>query len=167
MSTDTQPKVKIAPDVAQAMELANKARARRAKAPNTPVGQRSPIEQKNLMREAERTFKEKGLEVPHMLFIPRVQLKKYGYDGYTPILANVDSGDTFEVQGDIMVGCPEEQYQEYLKANSKKSRRIPEMAMKKAMENGRGIGGEATITTAKGNPDGTTVGPESDLLSGG
>ena len=167
MSTDTQaPKVKLAPDVAQAMMLAEKARKRRAKAPNTPAGQKSPIEQKNLMAEAARTYKEKGVEVPHMLFIPRKQLKSYGYDGYAPILENVDGGDTFEIQGDIMVGCSEKQYQESLGATSAKSKRNLRETVKKTVKDGGGDG-ETTITTSKGSTDSSKETAAESLLAEG
>jgi len=164
MSAET--KVKLAPDVAFAMAQAEKARKRRAKAPNTPAAQKSAIEQKNLMAEAARTYKEKGVEVPHMLFIPRKQLKNYGYDGYKPVLDGVDSGDTFEIQGDIMVECSEKQYQESLQATAAKSKRNLRDTMKKAVADG-GDGSETTITTAKGNVDGSGTTAPVDLLAEG
>jgi len=154
---------KLAPDVAQARRLAMDARKRRAKAPNTPPGEKSPIEQKNLMREAKRTYKEKGLPIPHTLFIPKTELKKYGYDGYSPVLEDVDSGDTFEIQGDIMVECSEKQYQESLKATSAKSVSNLQETIKKAVADGGGDK-ETKVTTGKGDADGTIVGPETDLL---
>ena len=160
------PTVKQAPDVAFAIEQATKARARRAKAPNTPAAQKSAIEQKNYMSEAARTFKEKGVEVPHMLFIPRKQLKQYAYDGYMPILDGVDTGDTFDIQGDIMVGCSEKQYQESLNATAAKSKRNLRDTVKKAIADG-GDGSETTITTAKGNVDGSGTTAPTDLLAGG
>ncbi len=166
MSDGPQKKSNLAPDVAQAMRLANDARKRRAKAPNTPVGEKNSIKQKNLMREAARIYKEKGLQVPHMLFIPKKEkLKEYGYDGYAPVLENIDSGDTFEIQGDIMVECPEKQYQESLKATSMRSERVLQSTVKKAIDEGGGDE-ETKITSAKGSPDGSIVGPEKDLLSG-
>jgi len=160
------PTVKQAPDVAFAIEQAEKARKRRAKAPNTPAAQKSAIEQKNYMAEAARTFREKGVDVPHMLFIPRKQLKKYAYDGYTPILDGVDSGDTFDIQGDIMVGCPEEQYQESLGATSKRAARNLQDTVKKAIKDGGGDK-ETQITSAKGNVDGSGTTAATDLLAGG
>lgn len=107
------------------------------------------------MAEAARAYREKGLPVPHMMFLDRAkQLKPYAYKGYKPILDGIDSGETFEIDGDIMVGCSEEQFQATLMANESKSARVIRSETKKAIESS-GVAADTSITTSKGLPDGT------------
>lgn len=155
---------KLDPSVAQARALAQEARARRAAAPMTAVGMHGGIDQDNQMARAAEVFKSKGLPVPHMQFVPKDDMKKWARDGYEPILEDVDSGDTFEVSTDILVGCEEEQFQQHLRTVSKKSERMLAEEADKAKNSA--AAGEQSITVAKGNPDGSgvTPGSERDVL---
>ena len=152
-------------DIALARKLAAKARKLRASAPLTGEGSELRIDQKIHMARLAEVYKEKGLRVPHMLFIQRKDLKRYAHDGYQPVLEDIDSGDSIELGADILVECPEEQYQASLAANKARSDRVLKAAVKKAnAEGGDKYDGKQEITVSKGSALGE-VDPDSDVLS--
>lgn len=141
-------------DIKLAMKLAAKARKLRASAPLTGEGSETRIDQKIHMNRMADVYRERNLEVPHMLFIQRKDLKRYAYDGYKPVLEDIGSGDSIELGGDILVECSEEQYQASLTENSKRSDRVLQNAVKKAKEDSRSVAGDQAITVSKGSADG-------------
>ena len=142
-------------DIKLAIKLAAKARKLRKSAPMTGEGSETRIDQKIHMNRMAEVYRERDLEVPHMLFIQRKDLKRYAYDGFSPVLENIGSGDSIEIGTDILMECPEDQYQASLAANSKRSDRVLKAAVKKANdEGGDKYDGKQEITVSKGTPDG-------------
>jgi len=142
-------------DIKLAMKLAAKARKLRKSAPLTGEGSETRIDQKIHMNRMAEVYKERDLEVPHMLFIQRKDLKRYAYDGYNPVLENIGSGDSIEIGTDILIECSEDQYQASLALNSKRSDRVLKSAVKKAnSDGGDKYEGKQEVTVSKGSPDG-------------
>jgi len=142
-------------DIKLALKLAAKVRKLRASAPLTGEGSETRIDQKIHINRMASVYKERDLEVPHMLFVQRKDLKRYANDGYNPVLEDIGSGDSIEISTDILVECPQEQYEASLAENSKRSNRVLKAAVKKAnTEGGDKYDGKQEVTVSKGSPFG-------------